>query len=150
MAAVCVIAFFHYRLTRNTEPPGPNEWFTRLDRRDVCGVLPLLVSVGAASFAARALLFTLSASSVWIFQAGETVIINTGALALFAAARSRKNAEFKWVAVLVTAVGGGKVFLYDLLRIKGIPVVVSVLSFVLPAGFGSWVLSRWHRSDNGK
>jgi hypothetical protein len=103
--------------------------------------------VGAGFLALRAVLFTLLSESYGAFQAGETIIINLGALALFLAARVRNNAEVKWIAVLVTILGGGKVFLYDLFRVKGVPVVLSVLSFVIAAAVGSWVLGKWQRQD---
>jgi hypothetical protein len=74
------------------------------------------------------------------------MILNFGALALFTTARLRKSAELKWVGVAVTAAGGGKVFLYDLFKVRGVPGVLSVLSFVIAAAFGSWVLSRWQRT----
>jgi hypothetical protein len=145
MAVIAAVAYVHYRLTRRTAPPGQSAWFTRFDKSDVSGVIPLLVSVGGAFLAARGLLFTLAPGSGWVFQGGQTILINMGALALFAAAKFRRNVEIKWVAVLVTAMGGGKVFLYDLFQVKGLPVVLSVLSFVIAAAFGSWVLSRWQR-----
>jgi hypothetical protein len=130
-------------------PPEGSAYFTRFDKRDVSGVAPLLVSVGAGFLALRAVLFTLLSGSYGAFQAGETIIINLGALALFLAARVRNNAEVKWLAVLVTILGGGKVFLYDLFRVKGVPVVLSVLSFVIAAAVGSWALGKWHSKDKG-
>jgi hypothetical protein len=147
MAVIAGAAFVHYRLTRRTDPPGQNPYFTRFDRSDMSGVIPLLVSVGAAFLGARAVLFTLTMASVLVYQAGETMILNAGALALFIIARLRKSVELKWVAVAVTTMGGGKVFLYDLFKVKGVPGVMSVLSFVIAAAFGSWVLSRWQGTD---
>jgi hypothetical protein len=149
MAVIAVVAFAHYRLIRRAVPPGGSAYFNRVDTSDVSGVAPLLVSVGAGFLALRAILFTLLSGSYGAFQAGETIIINVGALALFLAARVRNNAEVKWIAVLVTILGGGKVFLYDLFRVKGTPVVLSVLSFVIAAAVGSWVLGKWQRQENG-
>jgi hypothetical protein len=103
----------------------------------------LIVSVGAGFLAVRAVLFTILSGTFTAFQAGETIVINAGALALFLAARYKSNVEVKWVAVLVTILGGGKVFLYDLFRVKGLPIVLSVLSFVMAAAVGSWVLGKW-------
>jgi len=147
MAVISLVAFAHYRLLRKAIPPGGSVYFTRFDTRDVSGVAPLLVSVGAGFLALRAGLFTLLSGSHGAFQAGETIFINAGALAFFLAARHKGNAEIKWVAVLVTILGGGKVFLYDLFRVKGVPVVLSVLSFVIVAAVGSWVLGKWQRQD---
>jgi hypothetical protein len=150
MAVVAAASFIHYRLTRGSEPPGQNPYFTRFDKSDVSGAIPLLVSVGAGFLALRAVLFILLTGSAAAFQAGETIVINTGALVFFLAARFRRNAEVKWIAVLVTILGGGKVFLYDLFKVKGVPVVLSVLSFVIAAAVGSWVLGKWQGKWQGQ
>jgi hypothetical protein len=94
-----------------------------------------------------AVLFTVLSGSSTAFQAGETIVINAGALALFLAARYKRNTEVKWVAVLVTILGGGKVFLFDLFQVKGLPIVLSVLSFVFAAAVGSLVLGKWPRHE---
>ena len=150
MGIISLVAFAHYKLLRKSTPPGGSAYFTRFDTRDISGVVPLLVSVGAGFLLLRAVLFALLPGALGAFQAGETIIINTGALVLFLAARFRRNVEVKWVAVLVTVMGGGKVFLYDLFRVKGVPVVLSVLSFVVAAAIGSWVLGKWQgQEENG-
>ena len=147
MGIISLVAFAHYKLLRKSVPPGGSAYFTRFDTRDISGVVPLLVSVGAGFLLLRAVLFALLPGALGAFQAGETIVINTGALVLFLTARFRRNAEVKWVAVLVTVMGGGKVFLYDLFRVKGVPVVLSVLSFVVAAAVGSWVLGKWQRQE---
>lgn len=144
MVVIAVIALVHYHLVRKTVPIGDGLYFGRLDRKDVSGAIPLLVSVGAVFLAIRAVLFAVLGYGP-AFTAGQSLVVNMGALALFLIARNRVNAEIKWIAVLVTILGGGKAFLYDLLTIKGLPVVVSVFSFGMAAAAGSWVLGQWHR-----
>ena len=144
MAVIAVVAFLHYRLVRKTAPDGDSFYFGRIDRRDISGSIPLLVSVGAMFMAIRAGLFTAVGYGA-AFTAGQSLVLNLGAMILFLVARNRQNAEIKWIAVLVTVMGGGKAFLYDLLKIKGLPVVVSVFSFGMAAAVGSWVLGQWHR-----
>lgn len=148
MTATAAIAFTHYRLVRRNAPPEGSAYFKRFDTRDLSGAAPLLVSVCTGFLAIRAVLFTFLSASFGAFQASETIAINTGALVLFMAARVRNNPEVKWMAVLVTILGGGKVFLYDLFRVKGVPVVLSVLSFMVAAAAGSWVLGKWPRQDD--
>lgn len=147
MAVITLVSFFHYRLIRRTLPPEQSIYFTRFDRKDAGGVAPLLVSVGTAFLALRAVLYIFLAGQGADIQAGVTIIINTGALVLFLSAMFRRNAEIKWVGVLVTMLGGGKVFFYDLFRMKGVPVVLGVLSFGLATAIGSWVLGKWQHQD---
>jgi hypothetical protein len=144
MVVIAVIALVHYRLVRKTVPIGDSLYFGRLDRKDVSGAIPLLVSVGAVFLAIRAVLYAILGYGS-AFTAGQSLVLNLGALSMFLIARNRVNAEIKWIAVLVTILGGGKAFLYDLLTIKGLPVVVSVFSFGMAAAAGSWVLGQWHR-----
>jgi hypothetical protein len=50
-------------------------------------------------------------------------------------------------AILVTVIGAVNVFLYDLIRTHGMPLVISVLSFGLATAVESVILGRWqHRS----
>lgn len=143
-AVIAVVALLHYRLVRRTMPDGDSFYFGRMDRRDISGTIPLLVSVGSLFLALRAGLYgTLGPGAA--FTAAQSLVLNMGALFLFLVARYMHNAEIKWIAVLVTIMGGGKAFLYDLLKIKGLPVVVSVFSFGMAAAVGSWVLGQWHR-----
>jgi hypothetical protein len=50
---------------------------------------------------------------------------------------------------MVILLGAGKVFLFDLFKMKGVPVMLGVLSFGLAAAVGSWVLGNWQRQDKG-
>jgi hypothetical protein len=144
MTVIAVVAFGHYRLMRKTAPPGDSIYFGRIDRNDVSGAIPLLVSVGAIFLAIRAGLFS-GLGDGPLFTAGQSLVLNLGAFGLFMVARKKVDAEIKWIAVLVTVLGGGKAFFYDLLTIKGLSVVVSIFSFGMAAAAGSWVLGQWHR-----
>ena len=53
------------------------------------------------------------------------------------------------IAILVTLIGAGKVFMIDLLSTKGIPLVLSVLSFGLVASVESLILTRWQKIEKG-
>jgi len=47
------------------------------------------------------------------------------------------------IAILLTIIGGAKVFLYDLLGGGGLPRVLSLFSFGLAAALESLLLGRW-------
>ena len=47
------------------------------------------------------------------------------------------------MAILVTVIGAVNVFLYDLIRAHGMPLVISVLSFGLATAVESVILGRW-------
>jgi hypothetical protein len=82
-----------------------------------------------------------------VFSSAQTVIINLSAAVLMCFAFMRRNKEVRNVAILVTIIGGVKVFMIDLFGLAGVPVVVSVLSFGVAASLESFALSRWQRID---
>ena len=55
----------------------------------------------------------------------------------------KKNREILYTAIAVVVIGACKAIGYDLFKIHGIPLVLSVFSFGAAAAVGSMVLSRW-------
>jgi hypothetical protein len=77
------------------------------------------------------------------------VLINAAAAGIMLFAFFRRNKEIRNVAILVTVVGGIKVFLYDLFGSHGVPLVISVFTFGLAAAVESLALGRWQRHKAG-
>ena len=63
------------------------------------------------------------------FCSAQTVILNMSAAALMIHAFIRRDQELRNISILVTVIGIIKVFFYDFFRLKGLPIVFSVLSF---------------------
>ncbi len=81
------------------------------------------------------------------FQGGESILINVSAAVLLWISFRRRNREIRNVAVIVTAIGGLKVFFFDLLSFRGLPLVAAVFSFGLTVSLLSVILAKWHRAD---
>jgi len=143
LAALC-----HYVLVRRNPPEGLTAYFSVFDRKDLSGITPLLVAAGSVFLALRSVSFLILDGSGQAFQAAETSIISLGALVFFAAAWLRKSTELKWIAASITVLGGGKVFFYDLFKVKGMPVLLSFVAFALAASMGSMVMKRWPEQDH--
>ena len=79
------------------------------------------------------------------FRCGQSVLINTAAIALILFAYLRRNKELRNTAILVTVVGAIKVFLYDLLGAHGLPLVFSIFSFGTAAAIESIALGKWQK-----
>ena len=77
------------------------------------------------------------------------MLINTGALVLLLAGSRRRRPELIWVAVALAVLGCLKVFLVDLFRSNGLPLVLSVFSFGIVAAVGSVIMGRWQKPDSG-
>jgi hypothetical protein len=150
--ALACIGLVHYRWCRTRKPPGESAFFTRVDQRDYSAVGIFLAALMSVFFmlraiVARLLVMTIApADIVNAFICSQSVIVNLCAIVLMVVAFAYRIREVRNVAILLTAIGAGKVFLYDLLMARGMPLVMSVLSFGLATAVESVILGRWQRS----
>lgn len=153
-AVLSCLAFFHYLWARNNPPPSESRVFKRFDPDDRSAVLLLMASLVGAFFALRVGVyqgldrFMAGGDPSMAFSSAQSVLINGAAVVLMCYAFARRNKEVRNVAILLTVIGGGKVFLIDLFGMRGVPVVVSVLSFGVAASLESFALTRWQRIDH--
>ncbi|MBJ6727857.1 DUF2339 domain-containing protein [Geomesophilobacter sediminis] len=149
---LAVICLYHYQWCREWAPPEAS-FFSRYDRGDFSAVALLMAALASGFITARiaalqVLTLTVTAAEVPnAFRCSQSVIINTSAAALMLAGFFLGKKELRNIAILLTLVGGVKVFLYDLLGTHGVPLVVSVFSFGLAAAVESVALGRW-KGDN--
>lgn len=153
MAAILMAtaALWHFRWCRRHAPPANSKLFSH-DRRDRSAVLLFFAALLNGFLAVRVLLyqwFGQGLEGVHAFACAQSVLINSGAALLLLLALRLRNRELRNVAVLITLLGGAKVFLVDLLSAEGFPLVVSVLSFGLLITLMPIVLSRWPRETGG-
>lgn len=151
--ALAGVAFLHYFWARNNPPPRESVVFEQFDRDDRLAVFLLLASLLGGFFALRlgvyqGIVGIVSGEEVpALFSSAQTVLVNLSAAVLMCFAFMRRDKEIRNVAILVTIIGGVKVFMVDLFGLSGVPVVVSVLSFGVAASLESFALSRWQRID---
>jgi hypothetical protein len=147
--ALACIGLSHYRWARRHAPPATSFVFSRFDQEDRSAVLLLLGALVSGFFTLRVGIYQgLIAAGITgpgAFGCYQSVLINLSAIVLMVLALLRRNRELRNVAVLVTIVGGCKVFFGDMLAARGLPLVFSVFSFGLAAAIGSVVLGRWQR-----
>jgi hypothetical protein len=147
-AALGAAALIHYRWCRRHVPPARSPVFGTYDTQDLSGAVTLIAALTAFFFLLRVIAW-------WIilpagprgpdtFQCTQSVIINLAALGLGLYAFRARNREVRNVAILVIA-AGAVASASDLLGTKGVPLVLSVLSFGLAAATQSITLSRWQR-----
>jgi hypothetical protein len=150
---LAVASLYHYQLARRTPPPAGSRFFAHFDRQDRCAILLLLAALTGAFFMVRVsiyqLLVTLPGDINNSYRGAQSIIINLAAAGLMLFAVRRRNREIRNVAILVTLIGGVNVFLYDLLRTHGMPLVLSVFTFGLVAALGSITLGRWQNNPGG-
>ena len=149
-AALAAAALVHYRWCRRHAPPARSPLFETCDTEDLSGAVTLLAALTGSFFLLRAIAWWIivpaGPGGPEAFQCTQSIIINMAALGLGLYAFRTRNREIRNVAILVIAVGAVK-SASDLLGTKGVPLVLSVLSFGLAAATQSITLSRWHKSS---
>ena len=148
---IACLGLMQYRWCRNRMPPEESAFFSKFDKSDLSAVTILLAALLSAFFMLRVIVYQ---ASVMIlapidlnnaFRCSQSVIINLSAIVLMFLALMQRSRELRNVAILLTVIGAINVFLFDLLRGHGIPLVVSVLSFGLATAVESVILGRWQR-----
>ena len=150
--ALCLFSLEQYNWSRSN-PPNPTHsfFFSKLDKKDHSAVILLLTGLVCgyyfSQFALHEVLGKMTTDFAFQFQSGQSLIINIGAILLMYLAMKERNREIILVATIVAFIGAGKVFTFDLLGIKGVPLVLSVFSTGVVAAFGSVVMGRWQRKE---
>lgn len=144
-------AVLHYRWCRRHGPPARSHLFGTYDPQDRSGAVTLLVALTASFFFLRGIAWGLLSGGPGdsdAFRCAQSVIVNVAALGLGLYAFRVRSREIRNVAMLVIAVGAVR-SAADLLGARGVPLVLSVLSFGLAAAAQSVILSRWQRPSPG-
>jgi len=143
------IAFVHYRWCRSRNPPEESALFQKIDKSDFSAIAILLAALLNAFFMLRLIVSQVLAALLApaelnnALSCSQSVIINLSAITLMFFAQVHRIREVRNVAIFVTVIGAVNVFLYDLIRAHGMPLVISVLSFGLATAVESVILGRW-------
>lgn len=146
-AALAAVALGHYLWCRRHAPPARSPLFGTFDKQDLSGAVTLLVALAGSFFLLRGIAWRILAGGpggAEAFQCAQAIIVNLAALGLGLYAFRARNREVRNVAILVIAVGA-VLSTSNLLGTKGVPLVLSVLSFGLAAATQSITLSRWQK-----
>lgn len=154
-AVLAAVAMGHYRWCLRHDPPARSVFFQKVDEGNKLCVFLLLSSLVHAYFFARStyalLVDDFATTGLAGFLGTQSVLINLGAVSVMIWALLRRDNEMRNLAILITLLGGGKVFLVDLFGmaghgISGFPLVVSVFSFGAVIAIESLILGRWARN----
>jgi hypothetical protein len=147
---ITCLGVLHYRWCRTRRPaPESSVFFSRYDKEDRSVILPLVGSLLSGFFAFRAViqdgLYLSPGDFENSFGCAQSILINVTAAGLMVYAYIAADQGARNLAIVVTLVGGVRVFMFDLLQARGVPLVLSVFSFGLAALLESAVLGRWQR-----
>lgn len=144
------IILYQYQWCRWWPPSSEYSFFGRFDPHDRNAIFLLLAGLASGFFMMRCAIYQtlqiISGSMAPdVFQCAQSVLVNTAAVALILLAYLRRAKEIRDVAILVTVVGGIKVFAYDLFGTHGLPLVLSVFSFGVAVAVESVSLGKWSK-----
>ena len=148
------IAFVHYFWSRRNPPAAGETLLHKLNKNDRGAGMLLIAALFGGFFTMRVGLYQtldfLHAATRSNFDGAQSVLINVTAIVVLWLSLLRHNRELRNVAVILIIIGAGKVFLMDMVSLKGMPLMVSVFTFGLVAAFASFVLGRWNKSPAGE
>ena len=148
-ALLATIAFFHYFLARRRPLVQAEGIASRLNKNDRGAGVLLIAALFSGFFTMRVGLYQaldmLHMATYSAFGGAQSVLINLTAAALLWLSLVRHNKELRNIAVVITVIGAGKVFLMDMVQLKGLPLMISVFTFGLVAALASFVLGRWNK-----
>ena len=146
---LALIAFYHYYWSRQNPATTGDSFFDKLNKNDRGAGILLIAALFSGFFTMRVGLYQaldlMHIASFRAFGGAQSVLINTTAAVLLWVSLMRRNKELRNVAVVITVIGACKVFLMDMVQLKGMPLMISVFSFGLVAALASFVLGRWHK-----
>jgi hypothetical protein len=144
-----VVSLLQYHWCRKHLPVTKDSaYFSWLDKNDFSGVVLLLAGLLNGLYFFRFGLTGFLPGELWLGarMSGLTFIINMGSVVLMIAGLKKRSLELMVVAVCIALFGAAKVFLWDLFKVKGVFLVVSVFSFGVVAAVGSVVMGKWQRA----
>lgn len=150
--SIALFSLIQYMWCRSHAPdPSRSFFFSRIDKNDYSALL-LLISglIGVyyfGQFGLNQILGSMTAEFSSQLKSGQSLIINIGAIVLMFLALRQRNKELILVGATVALIGAGKVFIFDMFGIKGVPLVLSVFSTGVVAAFGSVVMGRWQKKE---
>lgn len=136
-----------YSWCRKNRPDYDSLFFKEFDSQDNTAILLLMIglihSYITAIFAVSASLHLFLEDPANAFYCSKSIIINLGAVSLMAMGLHSKVREILRLSVFVVAIGGFKVFIFDMFKAQGMPLVLSVFSLGIVAVAGSMTLKKW-------
>ncbi len=148
-----VVSLLQYYWCRKHLPVSKDSaYFSWLDKNDFSGVVLLLAGLLNGLYFFRFGLTGFLPGELWLGarMSGLTLIINMGSVVLMIAGLKKRSLELMVVAVCIALFGAAKVFLWDLFKVEGVFLVVSVFSFGVVAAVGSVVMGKWQRTVNSE
>lgn len=149
---LATLAFCHYAWARSHPDSFGAPMFNRINKGDRLASLLLIAGLLSGFFTCRVGLYQIldlmHLAKPGYFAGAQSVMINLAGAVLLGIALLRHNIELRNVGFVVIVLGGAKVFLLDMVALKGLSLLLGVFSFGLVAALASLVLGRWNKTTS--
>jgi len=111
-------------------------------------LVPLGAGLCYAFAIGRVVLYSAFAHFQWgeeAFQSAQSILLSAGAVSAAILGLLWMHEQLLAISIAIAMIGAAKVFAYDLARLHGVPVVLSVLSFGVSLALGPALWRRWQR-----
>ncbi len=143
--AVCCL--WAYRWCRINPPVINSGFFDFIDRDDCSAVVLLLLGLFqvyiVVYFAAFGILSNMMMDYTEVLYCVRSIVMNLAVIILMIVALKLRNKEILLTSGVVFVLAAVKVFIFDLFRTSGLPLILSVLTFGIVAAVSSVVLRKW-------
>ena len=143
--AACTLWAYHWCRMNPLRPDSGA--FYIIDKNDYSAVILLLIGLHQLytilCFGAYGILSNVLADYTDAFYCASSIILNLGVIALMVVGLKLRNKDMLITAVVVVLFAAVKVFIFDLFKTSGVPLVLSMLTFGIVADVSSVILRKW-------
>jgi len=152
VGSLALMSGFQYYWSRNNPLNCHIGFFASIDRKDYSAVILLIAALTnlflMISLSINHLLLSHTTNPGNALLGTQSIVINLGAVAMMIYGLMKKNKEILYTAIGVVSIGALKALGYDLFKVQGIPLVLSIFSFGVAAAVGSFVMNRWSQTEH--
>lgn len=140
-------ALWSYRWCRINPPHSDSGFFYFIDKNDYSAVILLFIGLhqlyAILRFGAYGILSNVLTDYADAFYCSRSIVLNLGVIALMVLGLKLRNKEILITAAVIVLFAAIKVFVFDLFKTAGLPLVLSMLTFGVVAAVSSVVLRKW-------
>jgi hypothetical protein len=149
-ALMAAIGIWHYYWCRENPPTPEMTTFQSFDKKDRGAFFVLIAALLSSFFTIRVGIFQglalLGFRSSAAFSSGQSVLIILASALLMYLSVKKMSRELRTIAILLILAGACKVFLSDIINLKGLPLMVSLFTFGSATIFNQFMNRKWGKN----
>jgi len=149
-AMMAAIAIWHYYWCRENPPTAGMKVFKDFDKKDRGAFFVLIAALLSSFFTIRVGIFQglalVGFRSSASFSSGQSVLIILSSALMMYLSVKKMSRELRIIAIVLILAGACKVFLSDIISMKGMPLMVSLFTFGSAMVFNQVMNRQWNKN----